>query len=87
VVAVSEKILAIWGAERRGPGAKKSSFSGRTYWVRFAAVNALQRLQSIDRRLILRHLDFFSPKSFSLRGTRIFFAGVQKYHYPPVSRR
>jgi hypothetical protein len=58
--------LAIWGAERRGPGAKKSSFSGRTYWVRFAAVNALQRLQSIDRRLILRHLDFFSPKSFSL---------------------
>ncbi len=34
---------------------------------------------------ICRHLDFFSAKSFSLRGTRIFFAGVRKYHHPPLA--
>ena len=61
-------------------------FSGRTYRARFAAVKAFQRLQGLYRRLIRRHLDFFSVKSFSLRGTRIFFAGVRKYHYPPVSQ-
>jgi hypothetical protein len=53
--------------------------------ARFAAMKAFHPVEGLYRRLVCRHLDFFSTKSFSLRGTRIFFAGVRKYHYPPVS--
>jgi hypothetical protein len=54
---------------------------------RFPPVKACHPVEGLCRWLIRRHLDFFSVKSFSLRGTRIFFAGVRKYHYPPVSLR
>ena len=87
MVAVSEKILAIWGGIAAWAGRKIVDFGGRTYKTRFAAVKAFRQPESLYRRLIRRHLDSDLSNEFSFRGTVIFFPGVRKYHDLPVSQK